>query len=240
MIPSAASSLPMSSDVDPSGTTSGLRLTGTARRVDLSLHPHRAGAGRQGEHDEQHDPDQDEAPATRRVAADLDVLLLDVVVLVVLVVVRIRVLVAVAVVVLVLVAGSASGSSSARAGDGRSSILFLGGGGEAPVVEPGLQHDRGGHLVDNSAASLGVEVEGLEITIRGDGGQALVPQLHRQAGRRLELAGLGPGGGRRRSIGAVERQREPDDEELGAGVGRQVGDARDGRGHGRRSASTTS
>ncbi len=55
MIPSAASSLPMSSEVEPSGITSACGLAGLARRVDLALDPHRRGARQDREHEQQHE-----------------------------------------------------------------------------------------------------------------------------------------------------------------------------------------
>ncbi len=70
----------------------------------------------------------------------------------------------------------------------------------------------------------------MEVAIGGDGGEPLVPELHREAGGDGQLVGLGPRGGGGRPVGAVERQREPDHEELGAGLVRQARRSRRGRG----------
>ena len=164
------------------------RLAGRSRRVDLLLDPPQGASRRQRQDDEEDQEDREDPPAARGLSAQLDVL------------------------VLVLVrsycsycsywSGSSYGSrtssttSASRSAScsrrvlGRSSRGVLRAGAEAAVVEPGLQHDRRGHLVDNPSPGAGLHVQGHQVPVGGDGGEALVPHLHRQPGGRGQLIRL--------------------------------------------------
>src|SRR5438552_9617166 len=82
-------------------------------------------------------------------------------------------------------------------------------------VQPGLQHHRGGNLVDHPPAGVGLHPQRYEIAVRAHRRQALVPQLDRDRQHLGQRLGLGPRRARGRAVAPVERQRQTDDHPLG-------------------------
>ncbi len=71
------------------------------------------------------------------------------------------------------------------------------------MIEPGLQHDGGGHLVDDLAALARIEAGLAQPPLGGHRGESLVVHLHRHADHASELTRLGlgrPGGRPARSV----------------------------------------
>ena len=94
------------------------------------------------------------------------------------------------------------------------------------MVEPRLQHHRGGDLVDDLAARLGASIPASSMPRSAvDRREALVVRLDRhadhasQAPRPRSMAAS-----RRRSVRAVERQRQADDDQLGLLLAHERGD----------------
>ncbi len=62
-------------------------------------------------------------------------------------------------------------------------------GGGGTGVEEGLQDEDGGNLVDDSAMAGAREACGVEVAMRFGGGEALVPEVDREAGLPVQVAG---------------------------------------------------
>src|SRR5690606_30748876 len=83
-------------------------------------------------------------------------------------------------------------------------------------IQPRLEDHRSSDLVDDPAMSAPPHARGPEAALRLDRREAFVPGHHLDPQRGAQLLDLLEDGPRRWPDGAVERQREPDDDDLGA------------------------